>query len=160
MEVSQGIESNKKVSRAGSMIADLISQQQAITKGEIDAIMKLGEATLQPYNRSKGSIYVTAITISTDASPQAKELWSRKLANGTASIGAAKNSSVTVPVKLLVAGSFLVRVESVLNYKPVVTWAAEDTPALGLAASFADIPMNEKYYLRPRISQTIPCSDC
>ena len=53
MEVAQAIEANKKVGRVGNMVADLVTQQQKISKSELEAIMTIGEATLQPYNRSK-----------------------------------------------------------------------------------------------------------
>lgn len=160
MEVSQAIETNKKVSRIGSMVADLITQQQSITKSEIDAIMQIGESTLQPYNRSVGTIVVTAIDITADATPKVQVAWSRKLVDGTAGVGAPKGTPTTVPDALKVAGTFLIRVESDLAYKPVITWAAEDKPVLGLAAAFDGISMNESYYLRPRMSQSIGCGDC
>ena len=35
------------------MVADLVTQQQTITKSELDAIMAIGESLLQPYNRSQ-----------------------------------------------------------------------------------------------------------
>ncbi len=61
--------------------------------------------------------------------------WSRKLLdNGTTSAGAAKDTITTVPAALNTRGSFLVRVESDLDYKPVITWAATDRQSLGLAA--------------------------
>src|SRR5262245_66542635 len=63
MEVSQAIETNKKVSRVGSMVGDLIAQQQSITKSEVDAVMQIGESLLQPYNRSRPTIVITAIEI-------------------------------------------------------------------------------------------------
>ena len=63
MEVAQAIETNKKVSRAASMVADLVTQQQTITKSELEAIMTIGVSTIQPYNRSQLSIAVTAIVI-------------------------------------------------------------------------------------------------
>src|SRR5690606_29147070 len=49
MEVSQGIETNKKLSRLGSTVADLITQQNSVTKDDLDAIMKIGGTTLLPY---------------------------------------------------------------------------------------------------------------
>ncbi len=52
MEVSQGIETNKKVGRIASMTADLVAQQQTISKSEIQAIMEIGGSLLEPYNRS------------------------------------------------------------------------------------------------------------
>ncbi|WP_246591708.1 TadE/TadG family type IV pilus assembly protein [Aminobacter anthyllidis] len=160
MEVSQGIETNKKVSRVGSMVADLVTQQQTIKKSEIDAIMKIGESILQPYNRSVGKIVITAIEITDEATPKVKVVWSRKLVNGVASVDAPKEAPTTVPAALKIKGTFLIRVKSDLEYKPVITWAAESKPALGLAAAFDGISMSETYYLRPRMSQSIPCSDC
>ena len=87
MEVSQAIETNKKVSRVGSMVADLVTQQQTITKAELDAIMAIGESLLQPYNRSKPTITITAIEITDEATPKVKVVWSRKLVNGGLSVG-------------------------------------------------------------------------
>jgi Flp pilus assembly protein TadG len=160
MEVSQAIEANKKVSRVGSMVADLVTQQQTITKSELDAVLAIGESLLQPYNRSKATITITAIEITDEPSPKVKVFWSRKLSNGAFSVGAAQGSTTTVPAALNTKGSFLVRVVAELGYKPVVTWAAADKPALGLTAAFDNISMAETYYLRPRMSQQIACGDC
>ncbi len=160
MEVSQAIEVNKKVSRVGDMIADLITQQQATSKSEVEAIMRIGEATLQPYNRSQPSITVTAIQITDEATPKVQVAWSRKLVAGVFSNGEVAGSTTTVPAALKIKGSFLVRAESSLSYEPVITWAASSKPALGLAAAFDGISMKETYYLRPRMSTSIPCSDC
>lgn len=160
MEVSQAIETNKKVSRVGSMVADLVTQQDKITTAELNAILSIGEAVLQPYNRSKPTITITAIEITDEPSPKVKVLWSWKLVDGDNKPGAAKGSATTVPPALNTRGSFLVRVESSIAYKPVITWAAADKPALGLTAAFDNIPMTETYFLRPRMSTTIPCSNC
>jgi len=160
MEVSQAIETNKKVSRVGSMVADLIAQQQSITKSDVDAVMQIGEALLQPYNRSKPKIVITAIQITTDPTPKVQVFWSRKLVDGATSQDAVPGTTTTVPAALNVAGSFLIRVESDLAYKPVVTWAAADKPKLGLTAAFDSISMSETYYLRPRMSPQVTCSDC
>ncbi|MBO6717818.1 MAG: pilus assembly protein [Rhizobiaceae bacterium] len=160
MEVSQAIEVNKKVGRVGSMVADLITQQQSTTKSEVDAILKIGESILQPYNRTDGRIVATAIQITDEENPKVIVAWSRKLENGTAGAGLAKNSTTTVPADLKIRNTFLIRVESDLSYKPVITWAADQKQVLGLAAAFDGIAMGERYYLRPRMSQTIPCPDC
>lgn len=160
MEVSQAIEVNKKVGRVGSMVADLITQQQATTKSEVNAILKIGEAILQPYNRSKGKIVITAIQITDEDSPKVKVAWSRQLVNGSTSPALAAGTTTTVPAKLKIRNTFLVRVESELSYAPVITWAADKKQVLGLAAAFDGISMQERYYLRPRMSPTVPCPDC
>ena len=160
MEVSQGIETSKKVSRIGSMVADLVTQQQTVAKADLDAIMKIGESTLQPYNRSTPKIIITAIEVTDEATPKVKVVWSRKMVAGTYSADAAPETITTVPDALKIAGTFLIRVESDLEYKPVITWAADSKETLGLTAAFDNISMGETYYLRPRMSQTITCSDC
>lgn len=160
MEVSQAIEVNKKVGRVGSMVADLLTQQQATTKSEVEAVLKIGESILQPYNRSKSKITVTAIQITDENTPKVQVAWSRKLENGAVTAGAAKNSITTVPDTLKIRNTFLIRVESQLAYKPVITWSAEGKQVLGLAAAFDGIGMKETYYLRPRMSSTVPCADC
>ena len=125
MEVSQGIEANKKTGRIASMVADLVTQQQRVVKSEVDAIMRIGEAVIQPYNRTVPSIYVTAIEVTDEATPKVVVAWSRKLVGGTASKHLNAGTSTTVPDKLKVAGTFLIRVETSLDYKPVLTWNAE-----------------------------------
>ena len=160
MEVSQGIETNKKVGRVGSMVADLVTQQQKITKSDIDAIMKIAESIIQPYARSTPAITVTAIQVTDETTPQVKVVWSRQLLDGVSSRAASPGTTTTVPTSLEVKGSFLIRVESQLSYRPVITWTASQKDALGLASAFDGIEMGKTYYLRPRMSTSIPCADC
>ncbi|WP_214471503.1 TadE/TadG family type IV pilus assembly protein [Mesorhizobium sp. dw_380] len=161
MEASQAIETSKKVSRIGSMVADLVTQQPTIVKADLDAIMKIGTSTIQPYNRSTPNITITAIQVTTDTPPKVQVVWSRKVVNGVYSIGTTLPATTTVPATLKVAGTFLIRTESNLAYQPMITWSADSQQKLGMPSAFAStISMGETYYLRPRRSLTIPCSDC
>ncbi len=161
MEVSQAIEANKKVSRIGSMVADLITQQSGeISKQDLDAIMQIGGAILQPYTRSNPGIVVTGIFINNDKEPTVEVQWSRKMVDGAFSKDAGKGTPTTVPAKLRIANTFLIRVSSRVDYRPVIAWSAEGKTALGLAAAFDNINMSETYYLRPRMSDRIECPTC
>lgn len=160
LEASQAIETSKKVSRIGSMVADLVTQQQSVNKAQLDAIMQIGNSTLQPYNRSTPKIIITAIEVTNDTTPKVQVVWSRKMVNGAFSADAAKTSITTVPPALNIKGTFLIRVESTLGYKPIIAWTAENAKPLGLTAAFANITMGETYFLRARRSPTISCSDC
>lgn len=161
MEVAQGIETNKKVSRVGSMVADLVTQQsREITTSELDPIMRIGEAILQPYNRTRPTIVITGITITTDAQPQAKVAWSRQMINGVFSRAANKDTLTDVDDRLKIPGTFLVRVSSQLDYQPVITWNPQAKKTLGLLGAFDNINMNEVYYLRPRMTPEILCTNC
>jgi len=156
VEVALGIEANRKVGRVGSMVADLITQNSEITPSQLEAIMKIGESIMQPYNRSAPKIVVTAIEI--DADSEVTVAWSGKLENGVYS--AVTGSMATVPPALNQPGTFLVRVESELIYKPLITWSKEAKPTLGLMAAFDNIDMKETYYLRPRMTPTVKCETC
>jgi Flp pilus assembly protein TadG len=120
MELSLGIETSKKVSRVGSTVADLVAQQPTINKAELEAIMAIGQSILQPYNRSDPTITVSAIEITNELPPKVKIAWSRKLEGRVAGAGEAAGTATTVPEKLKIAGTFLIRVESRLAYKPVL----------------------------------------
>jgi Flp pilus assembly protein TadG len=160
MEVSQGLEVNKKTSRIAIIVGDLLTQQQSIDKSGIDAIMKIGEAVVQPYNRTSPTVYATGIFITNEATPKARVVWSRKLVNGAASNHLAKDSLTSVPAKLMIPNTFLVRSEARLDYKPVLVWSAEGKDHMGFSSAFDDIDMYQAYHLRPRMSQQVTCSDC
>lgn len=157
MELSQAIETNKKVGRLGSMTADLVTQLPSATSSEIDGIMAIGDAILQPYVRSKPKIYVTAIQITNDATPRTVVSWSRKLVNGTATADLAVGALTTVPDALRIPGTFLIRVESKLDYEPVLSWGSASSLIPGISVFAKAMSMSETYYLRPRMSATIPC---
>jgi Flp pilus assembly protein TadG len=163
LEVSHAIETNKKVGRAASMIADLITQQQCVTPTSVDAIMQIGKATLQPYDRSGLAVYVTGITISGDATPQVTVAWSRKMTDaGVTGPDPAENAGdqTTIPAELKIASTFLVRVQTTLDYRPIIAWSADAKQTLGLMAAFDNINMSEQYYLRPRMSNSIAYNNC
>lgn len=158
MEISQAIDVNKKVGRAASLTADLVTQEQDIIKSEIDAIMTLSNAVLRPYERTTPTIEIDAIAI--DASKVARITWSRKYVNGTASANLAKDTVVSnLPEKLKVASTFLIRAKAKLSYVPMISWIAYNGPAEWSTSETA-IGMGEIYYLRPRVSPTISCTDC
>lgn len=159
MEFSQGIEANKKLSRVGSTVADLVTQQNSVTKDDLDAIMKIADSTLLPYRRSKPDIVVTGISIGGNPLKATVE-WSREGDEHGYRAGAAEDDETTVPASLMIENTFLVRVESKLAYKPVITWSAEGKSTLGLTAAFDNLSMSETYYLRPRMTNDITCSDC
>lgn len=159
LELGQGIETNKKVARSAAMIGDLVTQSTSLTKSQIDGILVVGESILQPYNRSRPSITITALRFNNATPPLAFVAWRRKIVDGVTSGTWSSTETVAVPTQLQTAGTFLIRVETDLNYIPIMT-AVGDLKALGYKSAFANLPMLETYYLRPRQSAEIPCSDC
>lgn len=162
VEAVQGIDTSKQLSRLGSMVADLVGQQDTLTKEALTGIMRVGQTTMRPYNRSSPTITVTGIKISKNkgGSLEPKVVWSGKLTNNTYSTGHAKNSIVTVEKDIRTDETFLIKVEISLGYRPIIAWASGAERTTGLTGAFSNINMNEVYYGRPRIRSEIACSNC
>lgn len=161
MEVSQAIETNKKIGRISSMVGDLVAQQNPISREDVDGILDIGSAIIQPYGRSRPTIIVEHIRIEDKPNPaKAFIVWSRKLEGSAKTAGFSKDTETMVPEELMERGRHLVRVTTRLNYRPVIAWTAEQKTALGLASAFDNIAMSELSYLRPRNGAAITCSNC
>lgn len=160
MEVAPAIDSSKKVGRSASMIADLVTQQQTVATNDLDAMMRLGEATILPYDRTKLKVVITAIEVTDEATPKVKVVWSRKMVNGAFSRDKTTGTATTVPADLNVRNSFYIKVETSLLYTPMIVWSSSEKATTGLLAAFDEINMNEAYFLRPRITSRVTCSNC
>lgn len=160
MEVAPAIDSSKKVGRSASMIADLVTQQQTVATNDLDAMMRLGEATILPYDRTKLKVIITAIEVTDEATPKVKVVWSRKMVNGAFSRDKTTGTATTVPADLNVRNSFYIKVETSLLYTPMIVWSASEKATTGLLSAFDEINMKEAYFLRPRITSRVTCSNC
>ena len=159
MEVAQGIDINKKVSRLGAMVADLVAQQPSMTnKDDLDAIMRIGEAILQPYGRTRPTIEIAGIELDKDG--KATVAWSRKMVAGAIVAGPEEGETTTVPEEVETPETFLIRVSAQLGYQPVIAWNADQRAGIGLLGGFDRIAMDEVWHVRPRMTNTITCPDC
>jgi Flp pilus assembly protein TadG len=165
MEISQGIEVNKKVGRSASVIGDILTQTAVINVGDLEDIMKIGASVIQPYKRAYPTVTVSEVMV--DAGLSAKIVWSRKgqqITTGfTFSSGYAVNSPVVLPANLKVANTYLVKVETDLDYIPVtntsyVVRTGASTAKWGFSSAVWH--MREAYYLRPRVNDDVACNGC
>jgi Flp pilus assembly protein TadG len=155
MEISQGLEVNKKAGRASSLIGDLVTQQAVITKAEVIAIAGLAQATLQPYNRDVPVVEVVGIQITDEPVPKARVVWSQRVVNGTGGAFLPVGSIISIPSELMIRNTFVVRGGMSVNYYPVTTYSVDLT-----AGGQTGVEMGEVYHLRPRTSPTVACADC
>lgn len=160
MEISQGIEVDKKVGRSASIIGDLIAQTNTtIPNADVQDILKIGASVLQPYTRTLPTITITGITI--DGAGTATVKWSKRRTGTTYSTPFAANVPVTtVPANLKVANTFLIRVETSLEYLPITSWSIKKNKQVGTPTAYAAMDMKETYYMRPRVSDDVSCTGC
>lgn len=156
LEISQGIEVNKKAGRGSSLVADLITQQAVITRAELDAIADLGEAAIAPYQRDRPSVEMVGIQITNDPVPRSLVVWSRKITGGAGARFLPVGSAIVIPPELMIRNTFIIKAGMKLNYYPVTTFVVQEE----LGNGSKGIPMGETYYLRPRTSPTVACPDC
>lgn len=159
MEMAQAIDVSRKLGRMTVQIGDLITQQAEVKRADIQSIALIGRATMQPYRKTVPAVRVTAIDITTGNQPKATVAWSRCYNSCSQLPAFAKGAEVPLAEELLVPGMFLVRVETELNYQPIVAWSEGAKKLLGLMA-LDNIVMSETVDHHPRISTKIPCSDC
>lgn len=159
MEISAAVSINKKVSRVSATVADLVTQQTEVNKTVLDNILEIGEAVLFPYTSDKPDIWITAIKVHSSYPEGGKVAWSRRYNKGNFQTGLSEDDDAWVPPDLRIDGTFLVRVDTDLDYVPVVHWLIGDTIGTN-KNGIGVIEMNERYFLRPRLGGTIVCSNC
>ncbi|WP_407863488.1 TadE/TadG family type IV pilus assembly protein [Phyllobacterium phragmitis] len=153
VDLSEGIETDKNVSRAAGIIADIVAQQSTVSKTQLDDIFEIGEATIFPYDRAKPGIKVTAIQVaaSPQTNPPATVAWS--YSNGKLSPDT-KGRTIDIPAGFRTNGTYLIKVEVALTYVPVTAWGMRN-----LVSADGGLPLSETYYLSPRLADTA-CSNC
>ncbi|NEH57985.1 pilus assembly protein [Rhizobium leguminosarum] len=149
-EITVGLSVSKRVTRAAGTVADLVTQQQSVTKSALAQMPSVATAIFVPYNSTSLTLKITGITI--DAGANAKVLWSWAKA-GT--VPYAKNTSVTnVPADMKTANSFLVRTELSIPYT-MFLFAPNFMPD-----GMRTITISRSYFYRQRQGDSIPCGDC
>lgn len=158
VEVTAGLDLNKNLGRATNMVADLINQQQTITKAQIQDIMDIGTATLLPYMRDTPQITVTAINIS--AAKVATVAWSRRKVDLAYTTPYSAGSAVALNANLLVPSTSVIRVEMKIAYVPLMAFIMKDTVTTATGASAIGITMPKTIFGRVRQGTSVACSDC
>jgi Flp pilus assembly protein TadG len=137
-EVTQGVSIDRKVTITAHTLADLVSQFQSITNADMTNVLAASAAVISPYDSTKLTATVTAITI--DANGTAKVAWSDSYQGTAHSVG----SAVTVPTAIKIPSTQLIWSEVNYLYKPTIGYIITGT--LNLA---------DTNYTRPRLSDTV-----
>ncbi|MBY4608479.1 pilus assembly protein [Rhizobium sp. 9T] len=149
-EITIGLSVSKRATRAAGSIADLVTQQQSVTKSTLAEMRSVATATFVPYNSTSLTLKITGITV--DASANAKVLWSWAQ---DGSVPYAKNAAVSdVPSDMKTANSFLVRTELSIPYT-MFLFAPNFMPD-----GVRTINISRSYFYRQRQGDSIPCGDC
>lgn len=161
IEISNGITVNKRTSRVASTVADLVTQQPNVSKASLEDILEIGAAIMFPYDTTLPVITVVGIDVDDDHPDGGEIIWSRRYNKGTfdGGLGSGLGTKISVPTRLRIDETFIVKVTAEIEYRPIVTWIiGEKMDSAG--NSYTALDMSEEYYLRPRISDQVLCTDC
>lgn len=149
VEMTIALTVDTKVSRAGNITLDLITQGTSTSRSELNAMEDVAESVLAPYTIGDAELKYTAIKVSEDGTTATVQ-WS--WGNDTLK-PYAQNSTITIPSSLMVADAYYIRgeISKTHNFITSVPFSNSNATSLGL---------NETYFMRPRVGLSIPCSDC
>jgi Flp pilus assembly protein TadG len=151
VEVSVAMSANKKLARASSTIADLITQGGQTDKSELTKMVNVGSSVMAPYDPAPLAIRVTGIEI--DANGVARIKWSWKPNNGTGERAYVNGAEINIPNNFRVPNSFLVRSEVDYRHDMITSF-----PITG--KTMTGIDMSKTYHLRPRVGSEVTCTNC
>ncbi|WP_394691254.1 TadE/TadG family type IV pilus assembly protein [Hoeflea sp.] len=149
VEISVAMSVNKKLARASSTVADLITQEEAVDKDFLTSMMNVAESVMTPFRSNGVKLKVTGIAI--NAAGQATASWSwQDDGSRPYSVG----STQTLPNDLAIPNTFLVRTEIEFDHELLVVLPGVES------INTRTLKMSKTYHLRQRMSNTVSCSNC
>jgi Flp pilus assembly protein TadG len=137
-EFCQGFMAQKRSGQSASIVADLITQRDAVTGAELDDLFNVGAQIMKPFPAGPLSLRASSVTRGND--DVNRVTWSR----GKGMAARATGSTVTLPTGLVERGQTVIFTESTYDY---------DSPVDYLLPSITRF--SHSFYLRPRETDTI-----
>lgn len=142
-ELTQALLAQRRAAHAASTMGDLIAQGTSIQKANFADLWVVGQTILSPFSTSSLKMRLTSVVA--DAKGATTVGWSQ----GSGLTGYTKGASITVPSTVVSANSSVIMSEVQYSYTSPVGYIFHSA-----------VPLNSTYYLRPRLSDTVTCSDC
>jgi Flp pilus assembly protein TadG len=148
-ELTIGLSVAKRTTRTANTIADLTTQQTAVTPTWLSTMKDVTASMFAPYTPQNLLIKVTGVTI--DASGNPTVAWSWDQANGKPY---AVGSAVNVPTDMRSPSTFVVRAEVSVNHTLLMFM-----PGL-LPSQLQTVTISREYFYRQRVGSSMTCSGC
>lgn len=142
-EVTTAMIAQRRISHTASTIGDLVAQSSLTSTAQITDIFTVGQTIVSPFPTTPLQMRISSI--SADAAGTATVDWSE--GSNMGALG--KGASASVPTTVLGPSASIVRADVTYVYNSPINYVLT-TP----------ITFNYTYYLKPRISNSVACSDC
>jgi Flp pilus assembly protein TadG len=141
IEISLLISADRKVSQTASSLADLVARVDSINPDGVNDVFSASRALFQPYDSTGVEMRVTSV-IDKDGAPTVD--WSQAQGMDPRHSG----DAMTLDPGVLPSKGSVIMAEVTYNYQTVLGFFLKDGMVL-----------NETFYLRPRMSDTVAWSD-
>ncbi|WP_422374808.1 TadE/TadG family type IV pilus assembly protein [Roseibium sp.] len=151
-EVTGAMNQDRKVARISNAVTDLVAQAETVTEAELLGVLDLGEQVLAPYPADELDIIVASVSFDEDGDAEVD--WSFN-SGGDNPWTEGAEPPITLPDTIAAPNTSIVVGVTTLNYSP---------PFAGIFTDFFTrkdaLELSHTYYLRPRLTDTVQCSDC
>ena len=149
LEVSVAMSVNKKLARAASTVADLVTQSETVDKTYLGTMLNVAQSVMTPFRSDAIKVKITGISI--NGAGVATTAWSWQQDNTRPyTVG----STQTLPSDLAIPNTFLVRTELEFDHDLLLVMPGIQD------VDMRTIHMKKTYHLRQRIGDSVTCSNC
>lgn len=151
-ETVSALNHDRKVSQAASSVTDLIAQSETLSSGDIDDIMLAAVEIMKPYPETTLDVIVASVLFNEDGDPEV--VWSRNKAGGSPW---AEDTAppIEMPSALATPGTSLVVGKASYTYVPTFS-----TMIQNIFPRATSIDLDDTYFYKPRLTNTVTCSSC
>lgn len=141
-QLSQASACQRRVTIVARALADLVSQYDTITAGEVGTILRASSQIMAPYDASAARSRVSLIRV--DANLVVTVMWSE----GQNTAERPRGIFIGLPANMKIAGSYYVLGEVAYHYNPI-------------SGRFAwPVTFTQSLYMVPRKSTYVDCPSC
>jgi len=151
-EITGAMNADRKVSRISNSITDLVAQAQTVTTQELDGVMDLGEKVLAPYPADQLTTIIASVSFDEDGDAEVD--WSYD-STGSEPWPEGADPPIELPDTIAAANTSIVVGVTTLDYSPPFAGVFTD-----YFARDSVITLSDTYYLRPRLTDTVDCTNC
>ena len=138
-EMCQGFMAQKRMGHVSAIVADLVSQQNAVNVETLNDIMDVGEVIMKPFPTTSLHQRISSVS----------RLNGTDTVNWSLNDGMTEDPAFTVPADLIGNNQSVIVAEVIYHY---------DSPADYFLPN--GITFRHVYFLLPRHVELIPCTDC
>tara|TARA_R110002020_G_scaffold276136_1_gene491432 strand:+ start:1904 stop:2530 length:627 start_codon:yes stop_codon:yes gene_type:complete len=149
LEVSVAMSVNKKLARATSTVADLVTQDETVNKTFLKSMFNVAQSVMTPFRSDGIKVKITGISINNAGVGTASWSWQEDNTRPY-TVG----STQTLPADLAIPDTFLVRTEIEFDHDLLLVMPGIQD------IDMRTIHMKKTYHLRQRVGSSVSCSDC